>query len=371
MKIAFCMRKEYLGTGGGGRIQILKTKEYLEKHHKHSIYIVHEPQRIEVDTDIVHIFNIIDLNLVYDFIVYAKKIRARTCLSTIYWDFSYFVLLAGKSGNIFGYNYSYFLYLLMKFMSLISARILKIPFYLTKEARSLYRKVLNDVDVILPNSIEEGDQLIKYTALQLNNKIYPIINAVEKNYDNEYKEMPFNIPNDFILEVGRIEPGKNQYMLVKALANDKELPIVLLGKDHLPKSRYSRELHTLAKKRGNVYFYDEIPYELVPQFYKKALIHVLPSLRESPGLVSLEALAWGCKAVVADSRFTPVDTYFGKDVTQINPLSQKSIREGIFREIQSKRNMDVISKSITEIFSWKNAAEQTNEIYWKLRNVLN
>jgi glycosyltransferase involved in cell wall biosynthesis len=89
----------------------------------------------------------------------------------------------------------------------------------------------------------------------------------------------------------------------------------------------------------------------------------LPSIGESPGLVSLEAMANGCKAVVSDKRFTPVDTYFGNNVTKINPLDIKSIKKGIFEEIKKERNMVKISKNIIDNFSWENTARQTIEAY--------
>jgi len=368
MKIAFCMKKEYLDTGGGGRVQILKTKEYLEKYTNHIIYITHEPQKIEPDTDIVHIFNILDFRFLFDFIAQARKINAKICFSTIYWDFSYSVLLAGKTGCFFGYNYSYWLYIFEKSLAAISSKLIKLPFYLTKEARQLYGKILQEVDAILPNSIEEGEQLTRYTGLNLEHKIHPIVNAVDISIKHPCNKTISSVPQNYILEVGRIEPVKNQLMLVKALFNEKNIPIVFLGKNHFPNSRYSRELYAVARKRGNVYFYDEIPYESVPQFYKQALVHVLPSLRESPGLVSLESLAYGCKAVVSDRRFGPVDTYFGNDVTQVNPISDKSIRNGILNEINIKRNMEVISKKIIERFSWGKTAEQTNKVYKMLKS---
>jgi glycosyltransferase involved in cell wall biosynthesis len=371
MKIAFCMKEEYLNTGGGGRIQILKTKECLEALFQYDIYIVHKPVEITIDTNIVHIFNISDLASTLEFIHQAKKNNIKICLSTIYWDFSY-LLFGGAFGTIFGYTFSNKLYFIEKTLASITVKLTGRPYYFNKKTKKKYKSIVSAVDAILPNSIEEGNCLLEYikdgNEFDLRKKIYPVVNGVDVNNDILVDNMNIDLPDNFVLEVGRIETVKNQYMLVKALFNDNSISIVFLGKNHYPNSRYSKELYTLAKKRGNVYFYDEIPHKKVPCFYKNALVHVLPSLRESPGLVSLEALSFGCKAVVSDERFTPVKTYFQDIVTVINPLDANSIRTGILQEINRERDMSKIASEIKNKFSWGNAAKQTSNVYKKLLN---
>ena len=372
MKIAFCMPEKYLNTGGGGRIQILKTKEYIERIYHHTVYIAHKPENVDVDTNIAHIFSMThpdDPNYVSNFINITKSKGIKICLSTIYWDYSY-LLLSGPLGNIFGYSYSEKLYFFEKYLTVVLMKLINRPRHFGKQAKKKYASILASVDAILPNSIEEGNKLLEYICsdeTNLKEKIYPIVNGVdvlpESNIANNTK---IELPDNFVLEVGRIESAKSQYMIVKSLFMDKDIPIVFLGKNHYPNSRYSRDLYKISRKRGNVYFFDEIAYEEVPVFYQRALVHVLPSLRESPGLVSLEALSFGCKAVVADHRFTPVNTYFGDYVTVINPLDCKSIREGIFSEINKKRDMDKISTEIKNKFTWKIAAKQTVDVYLKL-----
>jgi glycosyltransferase involved in cell wall biosynthesis len=365
------MPEKYVNTGGGGRIQIIKTKEYIEKLFSYTVYIAHSPENITVDTDIIHFFSITETDYIINFIRQIKHMKIKICLSTIYWDFSY-LSLTSPLGNIFGYNNLKILYSIGKLLAVITSKLINRPSYFGKKMKKKYISILTDVDAILPNSIEEGNKLLEYigkeSEAKWGEKIYPIVNGVYINDENIIQNSNIELPENFILEVGRIEYAKNQYMIVKSLLNDKDIPIVFLGKNHYPNSRYSRELYNISQKRGNVYFFDEIPYEEVPIFYKKALVHVLPSLRESPGLVSLEALFYGCKAVVSDHRFTPVDTYFGDYVTVIDPLDCDSIRKGIFREIKQNRIMNIISEKIRNNFSWEVAAKQTVDVYKKLLN---
>ena len=367
MKIAFCMSANYINSYGGGRIQILKTKEYLEKlfNDESAITIINEPEQIDSSFDVIHIFNMADLDLNLEFIKQAKRHSIKIVLSTIFWDYSY-LILTGFFSHIFGYKYTDKKYRIERKLGYLSAKILGRPEYFTNQTKSKYSFIIEEVDYLLPNSKEEGIKLLKYTgqiSQKYQDKIVPIVNAVDiKQSDSSFEEL--NIQN-YVLEVGRIEPAKNQLNLVYALYNE-DIPIVFLGKDYFPGSRYSKKLHKIAQKRGNVYFFDQIPYEKVHTFYEKAAVHILPSLRESPGLVSLEALLNGCKIVVANDNFTPVKSYFTKEMaTIVNPLSLKSIHDGIYTELQTERDFSKIKKIIIESYSWEKTAEQTLAVYKK------
>lgn len=368
MKVAFCMSQNYLETGGGGRIQILKTKEYLEKLVKEDfqICIIHNPEEIDNTFDICHIFNMADLDLNLEFIKHAKENSLKIALSTIYWDYSY-LIMTGMFSRFFGFKYSDFKYKIECILGRITSKIIKRPEYLTKQMKNKYSQIVESVDWLLPNSIEEGLKLLEYTgqtSQKYKEKIYPIVNAVDvKNFEDSFDDLRIE---NFVLEVGRIEPAKNQLSVVRALYND-DIPIVFLGKDYFPNSKYSKELHRLSTKRGNVHFFDQVSYEKVHTFYEKAAVHILPSLRESPGLVSLEALLNSCHIVVANENFTPVNSYFTEDMaTVVNPLSIKSIREGIFREISAERNFEEIKKTIVERYSWTETSIQTYDVYKKI-----
>jgi glycosyltransferase involved in cell wall biosynthesis len=122
-------------------------------------------------------------------------------------------------------------------------------------------------------------------------------------------------------------------------------------------------------QRGNVFFLGEIPNKDIHIFYRHALVHVLPSLRESPGLVSLEALANGCKIVVSNNMFAPCDTYFKGMASFCNPLSAKDIRDKILQEIKTERDSLQNIETIKSQFSWKNTAEETYKAYCSILQI--
>jgi glycosyltransferase involved in cell wall biosynthesis len=172
----------------------------------------------------------------------------------------------------------------------------------------------------------------------------------------------YRIPPGYVLQVGRIEPGKNQYHVIEALMEDKEIPLVFVGNQRA-NSKYFRTTEVHAHKRGNVFFFDEVAQSELTLFYRNARLHILPSLGETTGLVSLEALACGCPIVVANERYCPFNSYFNGLATAVDPLCPEAIRAGIFSEFAVKRDMQTISRRIRLQYSWLLAARQTYEAY--------
>ena len=85
---------------------------------------------------------------------------------------------------------------------------------------------------------------------------------------------------------------------------------------------------------------------------------MLLSLRESPGLVSLEALSQQCPIVVSDERFCPVNTYFHEQVEIVNPFNKEEIASAVLRSIKKEHRPVDLS-----LFSWNHVAEQTFAAY--------
>jgi glycosyltransferase involved in cell wall biosynthesis len=230
------------------------------------------------------------------------------------------------------------------------------------------QQTVDKADMLLPNSAEELDELAKFIGLQsggLTQKAHLVVNATDfPEYSPTDVCTEYAIPENFVLQVGRIEYTKGQLNVVKALLKLPEIPIVFIG--WVNNKPYADKLQKLANKRGNVFFLNEVPHDKIYSFYRKAALHILPSLRESPGLVSLEALSQGCKIVTADSRFTPSNTYFKDFSTIINPFSVQSIKKGILQEIRTQRNMVEIGNSVRNRFTWANAAAATYEGYKKM-----
>ncbi|WP_375604953.1 glycosyltransferase [Flavobacterium davisii] len=366
MKVAFCIREDYDTRGGGDVVQMLKTKFFLEKDFNDvQIEIVNSPEKLNSSFDICHIFNYSTYKITNDYFVKAKNLNLKIASSPIYWDYK---ILAYALFSKLGFHK------LNKFILGFEIKVVAIFNFLfatnvltTNKFKKRIIFFLSNSNVVLPNSEEEMDLLCQFVRKNKENINYKVaLNASDsKQSINTNIDIfsTYKIPNDFILQVGRIEPIKNQLSIVKALFDRKEIPIVFIGA--FSHKEYTKELKKQASKRGNVFFINEIPHSDIYEFYKKAKLHILPSLRESPGLVSLEAISMGCEVIVSKFPYSPYETYFRKYAYVIDPLDVDSIKKKILEVLENKflRN-----KEYSDEFSWEVTACQTYEAYKSLMN---
>lgn len=362
MKVAFCIRPEYSTLLGGDVVQMLKTKSFLEQNHNVKIDIVTSPDLITNEFDIIHVFNFSTYKISKRFIQKANELNIPVVSSPIFWDYSYasteklFYLIPGR-------NYlSEQLVNALKTLSRIVAQCIGKPEVISPEFRRNAKWMFEHSKFIAPNSSEEADLFLSWIKSNDVDKVRVVYNATEKsedqvNIESDVFHKKYNIPRDYILQVGRIEYCKNQLNLLYSLREERDIPIVFVGKITDP--RYFNKLKQIADKRGNVYFIDAVPHSEVGMFYKYARLHVLMSLRESPGLVNIEALANDCPIVISDKRFLPVDTYFQNQPYVADPLDVKEIRTVVLSAYKERK----IEGFDFEKFSWRNVAYQTFGIY--------
>lgn len=365
LKVAFCNRPEWDAPLGGDGVQMLKTKESLERNYAISIDIITDPESLSNEYDIVHIFNFATHDITKKFIDKARTLGCKVVTSSIYWDYSY------SSGHIFNYFIGLsvpkwkakIIRRIVSFSSLIFGQ----PYLVSRKFKSIVEEFIQKSDLILPNSIEEANLLCSF----IKNDSYlckmRVVHNAANDDDTTYLEKEsflkkYNLPDHYILQVGRIQWLKNQLNLLYALKDNPEIPIVFLGNN--VEAGYSKKLRKLGKRRGNVYFINAVPHDEVATFYKYARLHVLLSLRESPGLVSLEALVHHCPIVVATKEFAPVSTYFSHQKYIVDPFDLDKIKDVITTAYKSP----VFVAEDMSLFTWDYAAKQTMDAYCTLFN---
>lgn len=362
MKVAFCIRNDYKKRGGGDVVQMIKTKEKLENLYGIKISIVDTPLLIDSSYDICHVFNYSTVEETKAYIDAAKKYNCKIVTSPIYWDYKVLAYAFFSSVGFFKINknilnFEIFLLRIVNFFYPI--------FYLISgKFRKNVLSFVENSDIVLPNSEEEMELLSEFIGRDKASINYDVVYNASESGNNQNiidnTSLFTKLPLDFVLQVGRIEPIKNQLSIVNALYNYKEIPIVFVGS--VIHEKYFNRLRKISLKRGNVFFVNEVNHNEVNQFYKRAKVHVLPSLRESPGLVSLEAMAAGCDVLVAEYPFAPYETYF-KGISKFNPLDEKDIKNKILK-FYDKSFKNIIEKPI--ICTWEKAAEQTYNAYKKI-----
>lgn len=366
MKIAYCIRKGYLEGGDG--IQAIKTKQYIEEKYKDIVIDILDDINLLTDSyDLVHIFNYATPQITLPFFKRAEELGLKIVSSPVYWDYSFssipFTLIKSFKKDYVSERFALFHRRLNQvFANIPLPQFKKAYFYISNDFSRKVNYFIKHSELILPNSQEEGNLCCEFAkCTEGKKKIRVVHNGVDVSNVNIMNEKAFfskyKLPRNYVLQVGRMEYLKNPLNLLAALKEDKDIAIVFLGNMSCS-PLYVEKLQQLAKERGNVYFVSNVPHDEVYSFYKYASVHVLLSMRESPGLVSLEALSQGCPIVVADRRFLPIDTYFREQFESVNPFDLKAIREAVLKSIKKEHYMVDLSN-----FSWSEVARQTYEAY--------
>lgn len=371
INVAFCNRPLYDNPLGGDAIQMLETKKWLESLYGFHISVITDPKELTDDFDIVHIFNFSTYEITNRFMEKAHQLGIPIVSSCIYWDYSYSI---PPLHYFFGYpsHIRKSCVLFYRFLYGNITAFLRRPRTVSWEFRKHVRKFIDYSSFVLPNSLEEGILLYDFARMKNMNKLRVVYNGVELKENqilsSEIFFSKYKLPMNYILQVGRIEYLKNQLNLIYALRNHSDIPIVFIGQ--ISDFKYGRKLHAIAQERGNVFFLDKVPHDEIASFYHYANLHVLLSLRESPGLVSMEAASQGCPIVISTSEYLPKETYFSKAPYVVDPLDISAIERTLLQAYQERKVFDLNIKD----FSWSNVAVQTCKVYEEImnnKNVLN
>ena len=263
-KIALCIRKSFQSRLGGDSIQVMKTKEFLEKKFDVLCDFITDPKMITGDYSIVHVFNYSLYNDARAYFEAAKRLKIPIVSSSIYWDYQY-----ASIGVIYKLlNYKLKLNERNAKITIILARLIAAlinkPVGLSRELKHSINYFIKESDVVSPNSKEEGELVCKYAGVnydEVKDKIGVVINATDEQQAYPIVDVceKYSIPRDFVLQVGRVEFIKNQLNLLIALKDNPEIPIVIVGR-HVDE-KYSKRLKAITKERGNVYFIEsELPH---------------------------------------------------------------------------------------------------------------
>lgn len=222
-------------------------------------------------------------------------------------------------------------------------------------------RVLDDVDHILPNSAMEMSRL--YEALRPDKPFTIVPCGVDASVFLDADPGPFVRRfgvRDFVLQVARVEPSKNQLMLCRAMRG-LGLRLVLIG------GRLMAGYEELCRKHGpdDLLMIDHLPPEELASAYAAARVHVLPSWVETCGLASLEAALGGCSVVVSTAGHE-LD-YFRDLASYCDPGDIDSIRSQVLRAFEEQPRdgprREELKALILRDYNWGVAATLTLRAY--------
>ena len=362
MRVLFQTRTNLYTAPGGDLVQILKTKEFLEKKG----VIVDISLEFDVDLtdyDFVHLFNLMEPQDIYLQMLNAKKQNKKIVLSTIYGLYTEFErkarggLFQIVANAISPYQIGYIKILVKHFKE---KRLHKGVFKLFyKGYYGLMNEIVDNTTVFLPNSVSEMNRVAKEFKIKKYNFV-DIPNAIDKSIfedtvdtlDNKFIKY-----KDCIVCAARIEGRKATLNLVRAVKGSK-YTLVLVGNASSNQKAYVKQVYKEAGE--NVIFLGAIPHNDLKDLYKVAKVHALVSWMETPGLSSLEAGAMGCN-IVATKKGDPYD-YFEDYAFYCEPDNIESIINAINLAYETPVNPKLKEK-ILENYIWEKTAEQTIKAY--------
>lgn len=369
MKILLINRENMLSKFGGDSIKTLKTKEYLEKNGIKVDLMLGDKKEINFNEyDLIHIFNLQNIKLTPLIIKKAQKANKPIILSTIFWRSK------NTTGHIYEiykkYNLRYSLPINISERMIGKKLSFKIFDYFYK-AKFFYKEryAIKNIDWLIAESNSEINQMASYFNFP---NLFKKSRAVPGGLNEEFfdqqiikESLTKKIPPDFVLTVGRIDPIKNQLNIIKALFNEKRIPLVFIGskKGYLSYKNYIKDFEYLLQKRGNVYWFDNMPQSQLKEFYQKAKVYAQPSIWETFGMAIFEAATFSCNLSITSEG--GAKDYFQDKVLYCQPNNLTSIKESILAAWRKDRNPE-LANYIKENFTWDKVIKRIIEVYKRL-----
>jgi glycosyltransferase involved in cell wall biosynthesis len=222
------------------------------------------------------------------------------------------------------------------------------------------RRLYQAVDLLMPNSQAEAEQLIRYFRVPAE-KIRVVPNGADVRFvmgDPELFSTRFGL-RDFVLSPGRIEPRKNQLGLLRALRGTG-VPVVILGNVVPGHEDYYQACRREAD--GRVLFLGRLDHgdPLLASAYAAAGCLALTSWYETPGLVALEAAMTGTPLVLP--RGGSAAEYFGPHAQYVKSGDLVGIRACVLAALRRRRSRP-LAEHVSQCFSWTSAAHETRLAY--------
>jgi glycosyltransferase involved in cell wall biosynthesis len=362
--VLFQGRHHILSNWGGDTTLALKTKEQLERLGLQ----VDVSVRVDVDIseyDFVHIFGVRFWSFYYHCFLNARRQGKPVVLSPIFWNTTNRTCVT-RENRLLKRTYGLLplfvrARITRKRYQLENADLRNVKHWIQVNTRPVppsderYREMFSGSAVLLVNSEIEKNHLLSMFPVET--PCIVVHNAVDPMFfdpDPSWFVREYGLKG-FILCVAWLSEHKNQLMAIKALRN-APAPVVFIGGE-VSKS-YARKCR--AQADSNMHFIGPLPQEKLVSAYAAARVHVLASLYEIPGLVSLEAALAGCAVVT--TKYGSTTEYFKDMAEYCDPHDIDSIRSATLRALE-KGPDPRLKEHVSKNFTWERAAKETLEGY--------
>ena len=244
------------------------------------------------------------------------------------------------------------------------------------KAISEYKYAAERSDLIITISESAKSDIIKHFNVD-EKKIQIVTPGIDlQKYSYNYTDIElenvrkkYDLPQNYILYLGTIEPRKNIERIVKAFKNYKkevkdDLKLVIVGNKGW---KYDNIMKLIESMGTDIIITGYIDEEDKIPIYKLAQFFAFPSLYEGFGMPVLEAMAAGVPVVTSNVSSLP--EVAGDAAILVDPLSEDEIFEA-YKKIRSDSNYreEMIQKGYEQAkkYQWKYSAKKLEEIYDKI-----
>lgn len=251
------------------------------------------------------------------------------------------------------------------------------PQHLTSDARRYYNDQINAA-VKQANHILADSQATKADLMSMLQVPSEKITVHMLGVDERFQPLDHNLlqssrsrlqlPDNYILFVGTLEPRKNilgllqAYRLLLAALPDAP-PILLVGRKGWLFEETTQQI-TELKLEDHIQWRDDISDSDLPTIYNLASVLALPSFYEGFGFPALEAMACGTVPIVSNRSSLPevvgdVGLQFDPDdIGQIKDALLQTLTDSTWRAQQRQRGLEQAKK-----FRWEKTAEIVLHVY--------
>lgn len=307
-------------TPGGGEMQFMQYLENL-KRKGISVFKFDYWGSNDVKSNVLHFFSIYSGSL--EFFEHVKSLGCNVVVSPNLW------VSSAKESNL--NPHSQWLLHLSKFNIVNSIAEVENLSVASSTDRAKYRVVYNFANDIFNDDID---------PMLFRNK--------------------FNFKEKFILNVGNIEPRKNQLFFLKALESFPNYFFVNIG--HIRDNDYYQSCKDFKN------FIHLGPIDNTSPYLRSAIagceFFAMPSLLETPSIAALEAAKMGKKILITEVGST--SEYFENFAIYLNPISLESCKEAILQILNLKLDQNAF-KIHQQKFCAENSINALIKIYEEVK----
>ncbi|MFY0632001.1 MAG: glycosyltransferase family 4 protein [Flavobacteriaceae bacterium] len=237
---------------------------------------------------------------------------------------------------------------------------------------SLFKSSANKCDFLCTVSNYSKQRIEE--IYKVKKEVFITPNGVDVSYFESYQKkeqqlrvlQKFKVQN-YMLYVSRIEPRKNQQLVVQLLDKlPRDLNLVFIGETTLKNNSLDQEIDKLndeLKKR--IYFFNNINKEDLLSFIRGAKVFVYPSKAEGFGIPPLEAAAAGVPVLCSNATAMGDFSFFAP--YHINFLNEEEVLLSLQKLLSGKDlpKLNYISDEIKKNYSWEKASSVLESIIRK------